>query len=546
MFVLALVLTLGLAPPREVRVVVRDAITRAGLPEAAIEYALGDESELPQTTPGRTRRILTGTGGEATLMIEPGHSRLALFVGYPGYRMRNRGETVWDVSARTAETTIEVLMDPAASMSGRLVDSRTRRPLPGFVIQAFQYAPVRHGMRIVMTSKPATSDGDGRFAIGGLLPGPYGLQLEPPQSGTRLLAGSPAPELIGKVPVPLGYPAGHWPADRFLDIAGETHLGNIELREQRLPSLYGRLMLPEPPESGCFYQPDLLTQDTQASRRQVVTSFGIPCSQGFRIDNALPGAYLLRARVINAVSRQTTGVVQQDVFVPDNQEHRYPQKAEVRLIPLAPVAAEGRVVLDSRTDEALPSRLTDTLKLYIHPSWGGSQDTAIHITTWTQDGGFRFHWFPAEEYQVTVVTPPGFVFTGLNYNGVRVTDPDRLRLDGRAIHHGLRVEISSRPASLSGRLEEASETKRPLVALLLKSSAIDPDAEFFERIVSVAGNGSFAFAELPPGDYLLIVAPPDTISQRGRPGQLALLAFRAKAVRLAEGERRQVTIRAEQ
>ncbi len=200
----------------------------------------------------------------------------------------------------------------------------------------------------------------------------------------------------------------------------------------------------------------------------------------------------------------------------------------------------GTVVFEGqpmRTVDREPIRIT---AVAVEPSPGAPR--GLSQSRLAGDGGFEIAGlFGARALRVAGL-PTGWMLKSISRGGVDVTDTP-VDVAGTARLDGFQVVVTNRVSEVTGTVTNANRqlVKGGAVLLFAADASRWKYPSRFVRSAPIQDNGAFRIAALPPGSYL--VAPVQSLqSNWDAPELLKPLRDRATAVRLAEGERKVVTV----
>jgi len=360
------------------------------------------------------------------------------------------------------------------TISGTVIDSKTSAPISGASVQLLS--------RGATGSKSATTNADGAFIFRGLAPGRYGLNAshEGYSSGprARVFSGSSSNVTVG---------SGQTIGDVVIRLSPTGVIaGRItNEREQPMPQIFVAIVKRS-------------YHDGELSLSNVRSAFTDEHGE-FHIAGVPPGQYCVKATTPRTWPEGSApSHVYIPVFYPDAIDPTLAQTVSLHpgeelsginftLTAVHAVHVKGKVVSAKR---ASMTGANVTLSQF------GSNGYSIDVQT-DKDGKFDFAGVPAGSYtldaQWSADMESGHLLTGRNTISVGDTD---LRVPDVIVYPG---------ATVSGRIVVEGDRKisMPRSASLIPVAG-SPGA-FSDA--SVAQDGSFAFEDVPQGDYRIRITP---------------------------------------
>jgi hypothetical protein len=409
------------------------------------------------------------------------------------------------------------------AISGRLLNE-AGLPLPGWHVVAGQwnYHSGRKELDLLPPRDTSTKS-DGTFVIGNLRPGEYYFRAENPylrlldlQFPTLKLPALPTPQNPAEVYVTTYFPG-------VIDIASassihvtggaETSGIQFRLRSARVFRIRGRINSPSG-RGGGLPSIKLLDSRVPGDERHVQAG----ADGTFEVDRLLPGTYVIENNYQEAAYRLTVTITDHDL-----------NDVTADVMPCPKV--KGTITLDGRPAVTKPdSDPPISLSLL---------DQAMTVFGRANgNGDFTVPCVQPEYYAVDVRIGPGMYLKSIALDGKNVTNaPLDLTAPG---DKALDIVLSSNAAELRGTIRDASGKPQPAVPVTLWS----PDNDFNLTATSAA-NGTFQYANLPPGSYR-IAAWDQLYSQPAGWGVQTIREFRnnfdAAATRIILGEGQHLSI----
>jgi hypothetical protein len=382
-------------------------------------------------------------------------------------------------------------------ISGQLVDEETGKPLSGVAIQAPSIG-WQWGFRRTGPGGSAKTDAEGRFSVKNLVPGEYVL-------GT---AGAGTPKALPE-PDPAwardDYPRTYYPNVHDEDSAmvvnvpsaGAVNLGQLRLRKAARYQAHVKFAAAE-----C--QPGQRVSVLILVEKGPFTSGNgageIACGQEFFLGPLEPGQFTLR------FSAGST-------FDDDARREGYASALVVRKNVEISAAFDKGLNIDGKfvLSEGAPKVPLNRAVL------GLSRALAYSPPGYAaDDGAFRIVNIIPGEYRITVGNvPPGLYVKEIRYNGARVQDS--LTLNASALAQSIVVELSDKPASVTGAVKQGDRTVEKAWVVLQKWP-LQPNVYWNRRPVAAGEDGKFQFTGLAPGEYRIFAVLADDRPRLEEPG----------------------------
>lgn len=150
---------------------------------ASFMYDTVDKAEpmaQPQDPKSPVFSMLTGDDGRFSFKTTPSYFSLyAKSRGYVGWGDDSATRRFLTLKPGQKVADILIAMDMPGSISGRVIDPETGKPVPGLAVTPMAWQISDGSRALVFAGEAATSDKNGVYEIKGLSPGEYVLQIGP-------------------------------------------------------------------------------------------------------------------------------------------------------------------------------------------------------------------------------------------------------------------------------------------------------------------------------------------------------------------------------
>ncbi len=467
------------------------APSEAAAPERVTQTDSQGNFEFDEVTPGRYMLAAERTGYLNSLYQGPKGPILTI----------KNGQTMTGVAMK---------MTPQSIIAGRVVDDEGE-PLPGASVSVAMDSPPEGCRTCVMPGAAGTTDADGSFSIGELMPGRYLVSVVVPAklAQARKAASS---ETRQEVYVTTYYPdatdrAASTPIE--LTAGGQARGLEIKLQKAAIYKVSGKVVKASSAEAVAIDTLSLIRQGNGPPGLSA-RSVGVGAGGEFSFDAVLPGDYFLEAKSSTTTDDTPALVGWQPIAVGDADLDRV-------LVEMKPaMELNGKILVEGQPPSAWPQiTLTPTEGLnYLDSPMVGS--------------GGRFHLTGLEpaSYQLTVGRMPAPLYLkSIRLNG-RQIDPIFIGPPVNGAVNGI-LDLASAPAasleivlsqgtlSLGGLVTDSDGPVGPGVFVLASSETVPLE------ITTTDGMGRFSFKGLPAGQYSLVamdlpgILPPDVLAKVG-------------------------------
>ncbi len=453
--------------------VVTDSVTGAPIPRVHVTLN-GSIDGLP----GLYGATATADGKFSITGIAPGSYSLAGqrvgFVEIPG----QGNVTRLTLKADDHNADVDLKLSPTGAITGRVIDANGE-PVEGASVE----------LRGTHGGENCSTDETGQFRIGGLAPGQYRVKA----SAGDIWGGHPEIRTDGTV-------EAHNAATYYPSVLAETEAGKVEVRSGadttgvdiqlvRVPfvRVSGRIVgLPRSAENAVV----MVLQDNGGEGREVKPdgSFEI-----WRLD---PGKYRLTGEW-NLPDGQQGHTVAANIEVAGSNI----ENIELRAVPDSDIS--GRLEFEDDRAKLMPQQDAPLRTVSLEDEDGGlASPSPVSV-----DAGFTFHLdkVPAARYHVQLSWQTAYVKS--MGSGSKMIDGSLLDLTSGAGDGNLTLFLAAATGAISGKVRDDHGDGAPGVQITLTSS--DLDSGFFPRFATSMPDGTYSFANLPPGSYKISAGDQD-------------------------------------
>jgi hypothetical protein len=447
--------------------------------------------------------------------VSPGRYMLgADRTGYLNAVYSNGRGSVLTIKPDQKTTDILIKMTPQGIIAGRVVDDE-REPLPGVAVTVRFYSVPGQPHGVELPGSTATTDADGAFAIGGMVPGKYVVSVAaPPNVASPVKSRSVRTQQEAYVTT--YYPDATDPAEAApVEVGAGAQVRGLEIRQQRVRvvDVRGKVVNASTGETG---SPDLLTLIRQGSGAPGLSARSTSVKTGeFSFEGVLPGTYLLETKPIAGTKDHPALVGSQIISVGNGDLERV-------VVEIKPgIELSGKVVVEGAPVTSWP-------QITLTPTDGLNYLESPMVDA---NGRFVLTGLEPARYHVAVgsIRPPLFVksvrFNGLDLAGLsNPGSPLTVSVMAGDIDLGsgptasLEIVVAYGTSSISGVVSDWEGPVAPGVTVMASRRN-----EWPYRVTQTDENGRFSIVDLPPGDYFLAAMdsgpgwlPPKIIEKLGK------------------------------
>jgi hypothetical protein len=426
----------------------------------------------------------------------------AITVNRLGFVFNQRGSNGFFLKAGDHKEGVTLKLTPTGAVSGTVMDA-DGEPVENCNVMAES----NHG------DFGTRSDSQGKFRIGGIIPGKYRIKATPDELQTP-------PEIRTDGSTEVHYSQTYYP--NTLDEAGAAKVGveggaetsGIEIRLARTPivRVSGKVTGMPPGAEGVFLMVQRGPDITQSSGVGFVRNNGWSSSGGpvkkdgtFALWRLAPGPYRIGVQW-NSPAGQMAAAAPVDIVVGDSNI----DGVELRMAPAADLTGQ----VDYESDDARPAAPPEETQ----PARRNTPQVllqGIDGTNWAANGqvdstgAFTLAKVPPGRYQVT--WNGGFGYVKSMRLGTTEIAGHTLDLSGGVAGVALTVVISAQFGSVSGTVQtDGAATAGLMVVLLPDSQEQDGRGRYASN--NLATDGSYSFDDVVPGTYKLAVIAQDDLN----------------------------------
>jgi hypothetical protein len=490
----------GSPPPQhpEIRGVVLEPGTNQPVVDAEIELSVQTPGPVKinggwKADPSRKSR--TDFSGAFRLPLDnPGPYRVeAKKAGYsaPAAGEPNFREVTLTVENPMAE--VKMYLAQPGRITGLVVDEETGKPIAKLHLRAARMNARLGGFE--PGSTPATTDSDGQFAVTGLAPGEYAVEIHPQFAQEKRVLTQTPKDLPTAEP---DYEHTYWPGGHGEDAAlpvtigsGATvHIGRLPVRKVPYYRVHLRI-----PVSNCEAGETLHVAESFQAGRPRWQHFlaSAPCGKDLYVTGFSPGTYGLMLSNGGGTPENLATAFISFSIVDRNLELTAPLTRGV--------AIDGIFLAEDGTK--LPDLANTRISLRATDQFSASMGAGMPVLP-TPDGKFRIEGVRPVEQTVSIFgLGAGNYVKEIRYNGAAVSG-DIVALQGGAMTHKLTIVIDDKPGAITGTVMSGD---RPVGRPFVIARKWPPPSVPGPSGMAVARGdeaGQFLMGGLVPGDYHVI------------------------------------------
>lgn len=446
----------------------------------------GATIRLSSTSDGAARLFATDEQGVATVgRLAPGYySVSALKAGFVAKGSPPVGTPRIEVRAGRASR-VTIRMRRGGVIHGRVVDQRGE-PVPGVRLSAQRFTGLGAERRLLTVGQSAEANDRGDYRIYGLPTGRYYVTAMR-RPGQALGPIGPNAEALGFSPT--FYPgATRMDEARRLEVsAGQEIVADIRLDEKPLLTVNGIVRDGSGrPVSGGLARATLRGAPGSAP----IGTSPIRPNGAFTFSGMPSGSYELHAWREARLEGGATEYGRIDLALTDSSV------GDVVITTTSATPVRGRVVVDGDSE---PAPLAG-IQLFAVSEWAGSQrphaGTGVAV-----DGTFSFRETVGPTH-FAASCPPGWMLKRISLGSRDITNA---AVDfGHVRSELVTVIVTRQVASVRGTaLDGSGHAVSDVRMILLPRQSLNENRIAQARLSAVQENGSFEFAAVPPGDYVL-------------------------------------------
>lgn len=463
----------------------------------------------PQDPKSLIFSMLTGEDGRFSFKTTP--SRFSLYAQCKGYvGWGNDFATSKFLALKPGQKVNDILiaMDAPGSISGRVIDPETAKPVPGLSVEPMVWQFSNGGRALVPSAvESATTGKDGSYEIKGLSPGEYVLRVAPPY-GAKFQPGGDAEEF--RANARLSYVRSYYPgverreqAQTLTLLPGAPLEGiDFKLAKRKPAAIRGCVRSDFEPDQLGNVRLSLMSIEAQGA----TTSYGtaaadktVRAGDCFRLDGLSPGSYCLFA-----VAASTNPAETRQAFAFLDLDDQRMDNVDLNLV--KGFAIHGKV----RLDETLAADAAKDMRLKVSLSPQGrafieGEGEAVEVSA--TDGGFTLpDVFPGSYRVYMQGLSKGIAVGELRYNGAKAGRSVMTTNPG-APDQQVEIVLYPATASISVTVEGGAKSADSQL-VLLPAAREELDWAWDPRVVTADSEGHGSFANLLAGKYRAFAFPP--------------------------------------
>ncbi len=487
-------------------------LVRADRPAASFGPQVYDTQPTTGEQNSRADRlaVVTDDIGGFRFQVE-GSVKFALFAEAKGYvKMSGVGPgNVFEATPLEPKTGITLRLARELSISGRVTDRDTGKPLVGFSVAAYRYVSTGAGKMLVHnTSAPAVTGVDGRFTMQQIAPGRYYLEAQSP-----LRPRIEAPELNedSRNTQRTTYARSWYPGVEQADIAMPVELVegaplsdvDIVTRMTKTASIRGRVLAPENSNANGEAELTLVNYERPIGgmKFDTIAKGTVKIGASYQIDRLPAASYYLFART--ASPDPHVGVMPL-LLGDENQDG-------VDLYLHAGVTLFGHVSLaDRESSSDKPALPSNKMLVSLVPLIRMGMDIDPPPAAVSQeDGSFEIRGVIPDKYYVRVVrVPAGYAADEIRYER-SACDGRVVRIEAKSSTQQLNIKLARSVGSIVLTVTDGVDPSPGAEVLVLPTradkDAIDPRFELLH--LQADSTGTARIGNLLPGSYHVVAYP---------------------------------------
>ena len=465
----------------------------------------------PQDPKSPIFSMLTGDDGRFNFKTTPSYFSLyARFGGYVAWGDNPSTSKFLTLKSGQKVNDIVIAMNMPGSISGRVIDPDTEKPIPGLQVWPLAWSTANGSRALVFSGEPASTDKNGAYEIKGLIPGEYILEIAPTH-GERFLPGGTQDEFRSNAQ--LAYLRSFYPgveqreqAESVTLLPGATlQRTDFKLAKRKAAAIRGCLHSDGDPNQlgDLALSLTLIEQQGSTMAYKSIADKTVRAGACYKIEGLSAGQYYL-----DASTKVTTPAESQRAFAVLDLDDRKVDNIDLNLA--RGIQITGKV----RLDETVTGAALKDMRLKIHLQPRGrtvfgdelGEESAFEVSAAT--GNFVVqNGFPGAYRVGFVGLPKGLAVGEVRYNGAR-TGRNVFAMNLGAPSQQLEIVLRSTTASISITVEGGAKfADSQLVLRPEPYDELDPQQE--TQTVKADSDGRGTFTDLIAGKFRVFAFPPD-------------------------------------
>jgi protocatechuate 3,4-dioxygenase beta subunit len=390
---------------------------------------------------------------------------------------------------------------PEVGISGRVIDAETGQGVRGLAVAPYRRMVQQGSTFTAMAGEIALTDDQGRYALTGLKPGGYLLEVRPPRG---LQFQKPKPVENFKRDIRMGYRASWYPGVEIAEQAESITLfeggnsGGHDMRvvKRRVAAIRGKLVGDE--SLGEF---NVMLEEAKVTRNS--GSFGLAGQgklrpgQEFELEPVMPGTYCLIATTMGNTRERKGGILRFEV----HEENL--DGLEVTLYPAAVVT--GRVHIQGADPKPGESTLPKAdMVVGLLPLGRAGLSGEDYTAVEPKDGRFRLEGYLHDRYYAYAgKLPEGFRVAEVRMNGT-VAPHGVVTLDSQAPKLELEFDLAPASGSVQATVNDGIDPAVGATVVLLREPLVEDVLIRTLRRATTDSQGRATINGLLPGTYRLV------------------------------------------
>lgn len=433
-------------------------------------------------------------------------ARFLLYASHGGYVSLGDGidsSKIIEVTSTSGGGGINVSLDPIGSISGKIIDTDTSKPIQGLQVVPMKWYAGEGSRALIFAGESARTDTNGNYKLTDLKPGEYVLRVVPVSQARFLLASE-----VTRLREQHGYARTYYPgvetpeqSSTITLLPGGSVRGiDLALTQGNIASLRGRVIVNEPGTGEITVSlTEVEKQGNVSSYRSVAKGKLLPEITTFQFDGLSPGTYV----VVATTNGKAVELSRAFASIQVEQQN----VDSVELILRRGIIISGRIKLsESSLNGSFPQE--KPLRVFLTPrnrqAFEGERPPGEVVFP---KATFALTNVYEGSYDVTLKgLPETLVICDMSYNGGkaawRVLTPSMGALD-----HNIEITVCPATASISLTARDGLKPSSDVQFILVPDPS-DPSAPYKDvKTVRADSEGRGTFSNLLAGKYRVTAVP---------------------------------------